>query len=87
MRILEQAQDVLKRKEQIEKVLVFVKKVACVSDSVDLQRFIKKETEIIGIMNAYLKGEKIQYFNKKLNCWLDILEPSFSEIYKYRIKA
>ncbi len=54
-------------------------------NSMGLKRIIKENEKMLSIMNAYLDGKRIEYYDKIGKRWMTIKLPSFSEKYKYRV--
>lgn len=54
-------------------------------NSMGLKRIIKENEKMLNVMNAYLDGKRIEYYDKISKRWMTIKLPSFSEKYKYRV--
>ena len=50
------------------------------------KELIAKAQDRINLMQAYVNGKQIQFFSILENKWVDIIDPSWSQFIRYRIK-
>ena len=50
------------------------------------KELIAKAQDRINLMQAYVEGKQIQFFNRLEDKWVDTIDPTWSQFNRYRIK-
>ena len=52
----------------------------------ETKKQIAKEMDRIALMQAYVDGKQIQFFNRLEDKWVDTIDPTWSQFNRYRVK-